>query len=105
MGGLPGLCAFPPCPHQAVAVVRLLVDGWPVEMRACQGHRNWLTGYVLEAEAVLLVDVIPEDQGAGHAPVRVAGRDRPATIASSRRAHPARVPDKSNVKTELARCN
>lgn len=63
MGGLPGLCAFPPCPHQAVAVVRLLVDGWPVEMRACQGHRNWLTGYVLEAETVRLVDVIPEEPG------------------------------------------
>ena len=63
VGGPRGLCAFPPCPNQAVAVVRLLVDGWPVEMQACQGHRNWLTGYVREVDAVQLVEVITEESG------------------------------------------
>jgi hypothetical protein len=61
MGQLPGVCAFPPCPHPAVVVVRLLVDGCPVEMRACARHRDWFTGYVLEDDGVRLVDVLLEE--------------------------------------------
>lgn len=53
-------CAIPRCPHQAVAALRLLVDGCDAELPVCQRHARWLEAYVEEDANVRLVGRLPK---------------------------------------------
>jgi hypothetical protein len=53
-------CAIPQCPHQSVAAIRLLVDGYDAVLPMCQRHADWLCTYVEEDANVRLVDCRPE---------------------------------------------
>jgi hypothetical protein len=54
------LCAIPQCPHQAVAALRLCIDGYDAVLPMCQCHAHWLGVYVQEDANVRLVDRPPE---------------------------------------------
>ena len=49
-------CAIPQCPHQAVAALRLVVDGHDAALTMCHRHAHWLCAYVEEDANVRLVD-------------------------------------------------
>ena len=53
-------CAIPRCPHQAVAALRLLIDGYDVVLPMCQRHAHWLDAYVEEDANVRLVGRLPK---------------------------------------------
>ena len=53
-------CAIPRCPHQAVAALRLLVDGYDAVLPMCQRHAHWLDTYAEEDADVRLVGRLPE---------------------------------------------
>ena len=53
-------CAIPRCPHQAVAALRLLIDGDDAVLPMCQRHAHWLGAYVEEDANVRLVGRLPE---------------------------------------------
>ena len=53
-------CAIPRCPHQAVAALRLLIDGHDVVLPMCQRHAQWLDAYVEEDAKVWLVGRLPK---------------------------------------------
>ena len=49
-------CAIPQCPHQAVAALRLVIDGHDAVLPMCQRHAQWLCAYVDEDFNVRLVN-------------------------------------------------
>ena len=53
-------CAIPRCPHQAVAALRLLIDGHDVVLPMCQRHAHWLDAYVEEDAKVRLMGRLPK---------------------------------------------
>ena len=53
-------CAIPECPHQAVAALRLLVDGDDVVLPMCQTHAHWLDAYAEEDPKVRLAGRLPK---------------------------------------------
>ena len=52
-------CAIPRCPHQALAGLRLLVDGYDAVLLMCQRHAPWLDAYAEEDANVRLVARLP----------------------------------------------
>lgn len=55
----PEACAIPRCPQEAVAVLRLLIDGYHAVLPMCQRHAHWLDAYVDEDANVRLVSRLP----------------------------------------------
>lgn len=53
-------CAIPRCPHQAVAALRLLIDGYEALLPMCQRHAHWLDAYAEEDADVRLVGRLPK---------------------------------------------
>ena len=53
-------CAIPRCPHQAVAALRLLIDGYDAVLPMCQRHAHWLDAYAEEDADVRLVGRLPK---------------------------------------------
>jgi hypothetical protein len=53
-------CAIPRCPHQAVVVLRLLVDKYDAVLPMCQRHAHWLDAYAEGDANVRLVDRLPK---------------------------------------------
>jgi hypothetical protein len=53
-------CAIPQCPQQAVAMLRLVVDGYDSVLPMCHSHADWFGAYVEEDADVRLVDRLPE---------------------------------------------
>lgn len=53
-------CAIPRCTHQAVASLRLLIDGYDLVLPMCQRHVHWMDSYVEEDAHVRLVGRLPQ---------------------------------------------